>query len=86
MRSAALLLLDAAIASGALLSAWFWWVASRQRVRRISRHEVLDAADVNRIVTALNRTQILNARAALATALAAVLAALRIGLGALPFP
>ena len=83
MWSAALIVVDTAIASGALLSAWFWWVASGQRVRRISRHEVLDAADVNRIVTSLNRTQILNSRAALATALAALLAALRIGVGAL---
>jgi non-ribosomal peptide synthetase component F len=84
--SAALLVLDIAVAVAALISAWFWWVASRHRVRRISRNEVLDAADVNRIVTALNRTQILNSRAALATASAATLAALRIGLGALPAP
>ena len=49
----------------------------------MTRDEVLDAADINRLVTALNRTQILSARAALATALAAVLGALRVCLTAL---
>ncbi len=73
--------LDGGIGLAALASAWFWWAASRQRLRRISRDEVLDAADINRMVTVLNRTQILNSRAALATAVAAALAALRIALG-----
>jgi hypothetical protein len=75
--------LDLLIATAAGLSAWFWWIASRQRVRRISRNEELDAADMNRIVTTLNRTQILNSRAALFTALAALIAALRIVIGVL---
>ena len=75
--------LDLLIAGAALASAWLWWAAGRHRVRRISRNEVLDAADINRLVTALNRTQILNSRAALATALAAVLAAFRVCLTAL---
>ena len=47
----------------------------------MSRFEALDAADINRIVVALNRTQTLNARAALATAVAAGLAGLRVLLG-----
>ena len=55
--------LDLLIVAAALASAWLWFIASRHRVRRVSRHEVLDAADINRIVTALNRTQIPNARA-----------------------
>ncbi len=46
-------------------------------MRRIRRNEVLDAADINRIVVAMNRAQILNSRAALATGCAAVLATLR---------
>jgi hypothetical protein len=78
-----LLTLDLLIAGAAFASGWLWWVASRHRVRRISRDEVLDAADINRIVTALNRTQILSSRAALATALAALLGALRVCLTAL---
>ncbi len=78
-----MVLLDLSIAGFALASAWLWFRASRHRVRRISRNETLDAGDLNRIVTALNRTQILNARAALTTACAAVLGAIRLGLGAL---
>ena len=73
--------IDLCIVAAALGSALLWWKASNQRIRRISRNEELDAADINRIVTALNRTQILNARAALATAVAAFLAGLRIALG-----
>ena len=73
--------LDAAIVVAALLSSWMWWRASCQRVRRVSRHEELDAADINRLVTALNRTQILNSRAALATAAATILAGLRLAIG-----
>ena len=76
-----LALLDIAIVFAAGLSGLFWFRASRRRVRRVSRHEVLDHADINRIVTALNRTQILNARAAQATAVAASLAGLRFLLG-----
>ncbi len=72
--------LDAAIVVAALASSWMWWLASCQRVRRISRTEELDAADINRMVTALNRTQILNSRAALATAAATVLAGVRLAL------
>jgi hypothetical protein len=75
--------LDLLIVVAALASAWLWWQASGRHVRRVTRDEVIDAADINRLVTALNRTQILNARAALATACAAVLAAIRVGLSAL---
>ena len=75
--------LDLVIIAAALASAWLWWAASRNRVRRISRHEVLDAADINRLVVALNRTQILSSRAALATALAALFGALRLLMNAL---
>ncbi len=72
--------LDVAISLAALASAFFWLKASRQSFRRVSRQENLDAADINRLVTALNRSQILNGRAALSTALAAGLAALRFAL------
>jgi hypothetical protein len=68
---------DFVIIFAALASAWLWWLASRQRIRRISRNEELNYADINRIVTAMNRTQILNSRAALATALAAAMGGLR---------
>jgi hypothetical protein len=75
-----MLLVDALIGSGALASSWLWWRASRQRLRRISRLEELDAGGVNRIVTALNRTQILNLRAALAASATAALAVLGMSL------
>ncbi len=77
-----IVLLDGLIGLCALASSAVWWLASRQRLRRISRLEELDAADMNRLVTVLNRTQILNARAALLASVTAALAALRIGLQA----
>lgn len=79
-------ILDLLSVAFALVSAWFWWVASRNRVRRISRREELDAADINRLVIALNRTQILNARAATSTAAAALLVAARFGLDLVQAP
>lgn len=75
---------DIMIMATALVASWLWLQASRQRLRRLSRHEDLDAADMNRIVVAINRTQILNARAALASALAAALTGVRFGIDAFP--
>lgn len=75
--------LDITIGLGALASSYLWWLASRQRLRRMSRLEELDAGDMNRIVTALNRTQILNARAALLASATAALAAVRMGVQAM---
>ena len=72
------IILDALIILVMLLSAFLWFLASRSRLRRISRHDVLDYADIHRIVTAVNRAQILNSRAAFMTALAALLAAFRV--------
>ncbi len=68
---------DVLIGAGALLSAYLWWLASRQRLRRVSRLEEFDAADINRILTAVNRTQILSSRAALAASAVAALASIR---------
>lgn len=76
--------LDAAIVVAAVLSAWFWLRASGRKVRRVSKHENFDYADLNRLVVALNRAQILNARAARATAAAALLGGLRVMLDFLP--
>jgi ATP phosphoribosyltransferase regulatory subunit HisZ len=61
----------------ALLAAWLWYAAGRSRLRRISRFENLDAADLNRIVTTINRSSLLNSRAALAAAASAASLALR---------
>jgi hypothetical protein len=73
--SVLVILLDLVTLAAAGLSGWLWYVASRHRVRRVSRREVLDAADINRLVVAVNRTQTLNARAALVTSVAVGLAA-----------
>lgn len=59
----------------ALVAAFLWWQSCRRTVRRVSRYEELDAADLNRLVVAINRNQLLNGRAALASAVAAFLAA-----------
>ena len=72
------LVLDLSIVAAAFLSGYFWGQASRKRMRRICRDEMLDHADFNRMVVAYNRTQILNARAAIATAIAGILAAIRL--------
>jgi hypothetical protein len=56
---------------GALAAAWLWFAASQNRVRRLSKDEVISSADLNRIVVSINRSQILNSRAALATAISA---------------
>lgn len=76
-------LLDITAMVAALIASWLWFLSSRQRLRRISRLETLDAADLNRLIVAVNRTQILNSQAALATTLSALIAALRFGLDAL---
>ncbi len=70
-------LLDLAALLSALFAAWMWWRASSCKIRRVSKHEELNALDLNRIITALNRSQMLNRRAALATALSALAIAIK---------
>ncbi|NVD45008.1 hypothetical protein [Qipengyuania atrilutea] len=79
----ALYVLDAAIVVAAVVSAWFWLQAAGRPQRRVSKFEDFNHADLNRLVTALNRARILNARAAVATAAAALLGGLHIALGLL---
>jgi hypothetical protein len=62
----------------AFLAAYLWFKSSRTRYRRVSRHEDIDAGDLNRIIVAMNRTQIANQRAALATAASAFTLSLRL--------
>jgi hypothetical protein len=73
-------ILDLLAMVAASAAAVLWWQASSRSVRRISRFEELDAADINRIVVAINRNQILNRRTALATAAATFLAALHVAI------
>ena len=72
-----IVVIDILILISAAASSWFWWKASGRKLRRIAHNEVLDSRDINRIVTNINRGQILNARAALATAISAALVAVR---------
>ena len=58
----------------------YWQSLKSDEGAHFDAEVVLDAADINRLVTALNRTQILNARAALSTAIATVLAGIRLAL------
>jgi hypothetical protein len=60
------------------VAALLWFTASRNRYRRISHKEQVDAGDLNRIIVALNRSQIQNGRAALATAAAAFALTIRL--------
>jgi hypothetical protein len=72
--------LDLAIVACAALSGLFWYLASRRQVRRTSRSEDLDSRDINRLIVAFNRAQLLNRRAAMATSATGMLAAIRLGI------
>ncbi len=72
-----ILALDISAMMTALAAAWFWWLASHAVMRRVEKDEVIDNHDLNRLVVSFNRTQILNSRAALATALSALCVAAR---------
>ena len=69
--------LDAVAIVAALLASWLWFKSSQNRLRRVSKDEHLNAADINRMVVAINRSQILNAQAAFVTAISASAVALR---------
>ena len=71
------IMLDVLAILAALAASWLWYLAGRRPIRRISRFEELNAADMNRMVTAFNRSSILNRRAALASAASAACVALR---------
>lgn len=71
------LFLDSVAIVAALLASWLWFKSSQNRVRRVSKGEELNATDINRIVVSINRSQILNAQAALVTAVSAIAVALR---------
>ncbi len=71
------LILDLVAIFTALVASWLWFRASQNRVRRVSKVEELSSADINRIVVSINRSQILNSQAALATAISAISVAAR---------
>ncbi|WP_404381726.1 hypothetical protein [Caenispirillum salinarum] len=73
-----LFILDIIAALAALTAAWLWYVAGQRPQRRVSKDEDLDHHDFNRLVTGINRSNLLNRRAALATAVSSALVALRL--------
>jgi hypothetical protein len=65
------------------IAAYLWWRASGTRLRRIDKKEEVDFHDLNRIIVSMNRSQILNSRAAIASAASALLIAMRFAAGML---
>lgn len=76
-----LLFLDTLSLISALITSWLWFSASRSTIRRIAHNEHIDHQDFNRIIVSFNRTQILNGRAALASAISALCIATRFAAG-----
>jgi hypothetical protein len=70
--------LDFAAVLATVLAAYLWFIASGERIRRVSKTEEINSLDLNRIIVTMNRTQMLNARAALASAMAALIVAGRL--------
>ncbi|WP_211643682.1 hypothetical protein [Loktanella sp. SALINAS62] len=71
------MVLDAFGLFTAAAAAWFWYLSGKRRLRRVSRFEELNYADLNRIVTAFNRAATLNRQAAKAAAASAAALMLR---------
>lgn len=71
-------LLDLSALASAIAAAWYWWLASRVNLRRLSKFENLDYQDMNRLIVSFNRAQILSGRAAFATGLSAIFVAARL--------
>ena len=71
------LALDIVAMLAAFASSILWFMASGKSLRRLRKGEEIDEHDINRIVTAFNRNQILNGRAALATGVSATAVGLR---------
>lgn len=69
--------LDIAAMLSALAASLLWFKASQASVRRVSAAEEIDHHDFNRLVVSFNRVQLWNARAALATAISALIVAAR---------
>ncbi len=72
-----ILALDIVAMLSAFAAAYLWFAASTRPLRRVSKTEEIDEADFNRMVVAFNRTQVLNARAALATGISTLAVAFR---------
>ncbi|MBS1302960.1 hypothetical protein [Loktanella sp. SALINAS62] len=70
-------LLDALGHFTAAAADWFWYLSRSRSLRRVSRFEERDHADLNRIITAFRRASMLNLQAAMAAAATATALAMR---------
>jgi hypothetical protein len=75
--------LDVATIIASALAAWFWFKASDNQIRRIEANELFDYHDLNRVIVSINRNAIRNRRAALASAVAALLLGIDLGFASL---
>lgn len=71
-------LLDLLALVSALAAAWLWFRASSYRLRRVAKSEEVNWLDLNRIILGINRSQLLNRRAAMATAISALAIAFKL--------
>ena len=69
--------LDVCALITAAVASYFWFYAGWRTIRRVSKHEKFDYADLNRVVVAVNRSNLLNRRAAIASGLSALFVASR---------
>jgi hypothetical protein len=73
-------LMDLSAVFASAIAAWFWYAASNQIIHRATPHDTFDYHDLNRVIVSINRNGIRNRRAALASAVAAAVLALDLGL------
>lgn len=67
------LALDLVALVASALATWFWYLASNAHIHRVTFNETFDYHDLNRVIVAINRNSARNRRAALASALTAML-------------
>lgn len=68
--------LDLGSIAASAAAAWFWYRASAARLQRAAHGETFDYHDLNRVIVAINRNNLRNRNAALASAIAAAVLAL----------
>ncbi len=71
-------LLDLLALLSALAAAWLWFRASSFHLRRGEKSEELNSLDLNRVILGINRSQKVNRRAAMATAISALAIAFKL--------
>ena len=65
--------IDICAIAASIAAAVLWYRASATEIHRVTFHEVFDYHDLNRVIVAINRNNLRNRSAALASAIAAAL-------------